>query len=62
MFKKVLIANRGEIAIRIIRACRQMGIDDVVVYSDVDAGAMHVRVANEAYNIGPAPANQRRLR
>ncbi|MFH2055162.1 MAG: acetyl-CoA carboxylase biotin carboxylase subunit [bacterium] len=62
MFQKVLIANRGEIAIRIIRACRQMGIDDVVVYSDVDAGAMHVRVANEAYNIGPAPANQSYLR
>lgn len=62
MFKKILIANRGEIAIRIIRACRQMGIDDVVVYSDVDAGAMHVRVANEAYNIGPAPANQSYLR
>jgi len=54
--KKVLVANRGEIAIRIMRSCREMGIETVAVFSDADRAAMHVRYANEAYNIGPAPS------
>src|SRR5689334_20348264 len=58
MFKKILIANRGEIAVRIIRACREMGIRSVAVYSDVDRSALHVRKADEAYRIGPAPATE----
>jgi hypothetical protein len=55
MFKKILIANRGEIALRVLRACHEMGIAAVVVYSDVDRAALHVRKADEAYPIG-APA------
>jgi len=62
MFKKILIANRGEIAVRIIRACREMGIATVVVYSDVDRAALHVRKSDEAYPIGPAPAAESYLR
>ena len=58
MFEKILIANRGEIALRIHRACREMGIETVAVHSTADADAMHVRLADESVCIGPPPGRQ----
>ena len=58
MFRKVLIANRGEIAVRIIRACREIGIPTVAIYSQADANSLHVRLATEAYCIGPAQSSK----
>src|SRR5919107_454855 len=62
MFKRILIANRGEIACRIIKTARRMGIETVAVYSEVDREALHVEMADEAVLIGPPPAAQSYLR
>ena len=58
MFEKILIANRGEIACRVIKTARKMGIKTVAIYSDADHQALHVQMADEAVHIGPSPANQ----
>lgn len=62
MFKKILIANRGEIAIRITRACREIGTSSVAIFSDADRDSLHVFLADEAYNVGPAPSTESYLR
>src|SRR5215468_8519483 len=61
-FRKILVANRGEIALRVMRSCHAMGIETVAVYSDADAGAPHVRFAGEAVHLGAAPARESYLR
>ena len=62
MFKKILVANRGEIALRVIRTCKEMGIKTVAVYSVADAESIHVKFADEAVCIGPAPSSESYLK
>jgi acetyl-CoA/propionyl-CoA carboxylase, biotin carboxylase, biotin carboxyl carrier protein len=62
MFKRILIANRGEIAVRVIRACRELGIESVAVFSDADRASLHVREADFAVNVGPPPAAESYLK
>ena len=62
MFNKILIANRGEIALRVIRACRELGVQTVAVYSEADRSALHVRQADQAFCVGPPPSRESYLR